>query len=102
MLAFQVIYPGDAQLSGTEKLNICYLSFPDSNSSTAVDTNYHFCIRRASNSLNAAQLKYSEQVLPTADIDPAHYYGFVHFRFALPRFANFLKLRACNYVAQRV
>lgn len=78
--ALEVIYPGDAQLSSSEKLNICYLSFPDSNSSCSSDTNYHFRIRRVSNSLNAAQSTYSERVLPTADIDPAYYYGFVHFR----------------------
>ena len=76
----QVIYPGDAHLSGSEKLNICYLSFPDSNSSCSSDSNYHFRIRRVSKSLNSAQSAYSERVLPTADLDPAYYYGFVHFR----------------------
>ncbi|VDD88152.1 unnamed protein product [Enterobius vermicularis] len=78
--ALEVIYPGDAHLSGSEKLNICYLSFPDSNSSCSSDSNYHFRIRRVSKSLNSAQSAYSERVLPTADLDPAYYYGFVHFR----------------------
>lgn len=78
--ALEVIYPGDAHLSGSEKLNICYLSFPDSNSSCSSDTNYHFRIRRVSKSLNAVQAAYSERVLPTANLDPAYYYGFVHFR----------------------
>uniref|UniRef100_A0A158R609 UDENN domain-containing protein n=1 Tax=Syphacia muris TaxID=451379 RepID=A0A158R609_9BILA len=78
--ALEVIYPGDARLSGSEKLNICYLSFPDSNSSCAADTVYHFRIRRVSKCLNATHVAYSERVLPTADLDPTYYYGFVHFR----------------------
>uniref|UniRef100_A0A914ZGA7 UDENN domain-containing protein n=1 Tax=Parascaris univalens TaxID=6257 RepID=A0A914ZGA7_PARUN len=78
--ALEVVYPGDAQLSSTEKMNICYLAFPDSNSGCSRDTNFHFRIRRSSNYLNAAQVAYTERVPIAAEIDPVYFYGFVHFR----------------------
>ncbi|KHN72432.1 Protein DENND6B [Toxocara canis] len=78
--ALEVVYPGDAQLSSTEKMNICYLAFPDSNSGCSRDTNFHFRIRRSSSCLNAAQIAYTERVPVAAEIDPVFFYGFVHFR----------------------
>ncbi|VDM42936.1 unnamed protein product [Toxocara canis] len=91
-----VVYPGDAQLSSTEKMNICYLAFPDSNSGCSRDTNFHFRIRRSSSCLNAAQIAYTERVPVAAEIDPVFFYGFVHFRqqrdATLPR--------ACHHIDQ--
>ncbi|VDN55859.1 unnamed protein product [Dracunculus medinensis] len=78
--AIEVVYPGDAQLSAAEKMNICYLAFPDSNSCCTRDTKFHFRIRRSSFQLNEVQTNYSENVPPAAQIDSIHFFGFVHFR----------------------
>jgi hypothetical protein len=75
-----VIYPGDAQLSSIEKSNICYLSFPDSNSSCTGDTGYFFRVKRSEESLTNAQWHFSEAVPVAMQPDPAFYFGFVHFR----------------------
>ncbi|KAK2167268.1 hypothetical protein LSH36_30g02036 [Paralvinella palmiformis] len=42
----EVVYPGHVKLTDKEKTNICYLSFPDSNSGCMGDTQFHFRIRR--------------------------------------------------------
>ncbi|KAL8583445.1 hypothetical protein ACOMHN_044804 [Nucella lapillus] len=44
--AMELIYPGHIKLSDKEKMNICYLSFPDSNSGCMGDTQFHFRIRQ--------------------------------------------------------
>ncbi len=40
--AIENVYPGDVQLSETDKTNICYLAFPDSNSGVMGDSQFHF------------------------------------------------------------
>jgi hypothetical protein len=79
--ALEVVYPGHAVLTATEKANICYLAFPDSNSGCMGDTQFHFRMRRFSGShINAAQLAYRQRAPTSIDIDPVYYFGFVHFR----------------------
>ncbi|XP_057306926.1 protein DENND6A-like [Hydractinia symbiolongicarpus] len=70
------IYPEHCNLSDTEKANICYLAFPDSNTGCMGDTQFHFRIRSFSHSIEK-----SSKVLDTAlQKDKSHYYGFVSFR----------------------
>ncbi|CAL2042019.1 unnamed protein product [Caenorhabditis brenneri] len=78
--ALEVIYPGDAILSNTEKINICYLAFPDSNSSNARDTNFHFRIRRAISDVRPCQKSFVEKSPSSLPFDAHYLYGFVHFR----------------------
>uniref|UniRef100_A0A915PQ42 UDENN domain-containing protein n=1 Tax=Setaria digitata TaxID=48799 RepID=A0A915PQ42_9BILA len=79
--SIEVVYPGDAQLTVNEKSSICYLSFPDSNSGMARDTNFHFRIRRSSTCSNLSEYgMYSERVPAAIDVDPQYFYGFVHSR----------------------
>lgn len=42
--SLEAIYPANnhAKLSANDKTNICYMSFPDSNSGVLGDTQYHF------------------------------------------------------------
>ncbi|MCP9265389.1 hypothetical protein DINM_020669 [Dirofilaria immitis] len=79
--SIEVVYPGDAQLTVNEKSSICYLSFPDSNSGMARDTNFHFRIRRSSGCSNlSTYAAYSVRVPAAIDADPQYFYGFVHSR----------------------
>ncbi|MFH4984338.1 hypothetical protein AB6A40_011047 [Gnathostoma spinigerum] len=78
--ALEVVYPGDAQLSSTEKTNICYLAFPDSNSGCTRDTTFHFRIRRSATHVSDAHVLYCERAPLAIGIDPLYYYGFAHFR----------------------
>jgi len=69
------VYPEHYHLTETEKANICYLAFPDSNTGCMGDTQFHFRIRSetyprtTSRNLDAALKK-----------DLHHYYGSVSFR----------------------
>jgi hypothetical protein len=76
----ETIYPGDVELSPQEKLNICYMAFPDSNSGCTQDTTYHFCTRQSGITLSTAQKQYCRQAPTFLQIDPNLLYGFVHFR----------------------
>uniref|UniRef100_A0A914W5L8 UDENN domain-containing protein n=1 Tax=Plectus sambesii TaxID=2011161 RepID=A0A914W5L8_9BILA len=79
--ALEVVYPGYCNLTATEKMNICYLAFPDSNSGCTGDTRFHFRMRRFSGkSLNTAQEAYDQRAPVYLQTDPVHYFGFVHFR----------------------
>ncbi|KAJ1365658.1 hypothetical protein KIN20_026059 [Parelaphostrongylus tenuis] len=78
--ALEVIYPGDAVLSTQEKTNICYLAFPDSNSGTMKDADFHFRIRRGTTEITSAQATLLERLSPSVSFDPRYLYGFVHFR----------------------
>lgn len=78
--ALEVIYPGDALLTNVEKMNICYLAFPDSNSGTLRDSNFHFRIRRSLNDFRENQKILMESLPTSSPIDPHYFYGFVHFR----------------------
>jgi len=43
--AIESVYPGNVHLSETDKTNICYLAFPDSNSGVMGDSQFHFRVR---------------------------------------------------------
>ncbi|CAB3406915.1 unnamed protein product [Caenorhabditis bovis] len=78
--ALEVIYPGDAILSNVEKINICYLAFPDSNSGNTQDSNFHFRIRRNLGDIRECQKNLVDKLPTSAPFDAHYLYGFVHFR----------------------
>ncbi|GFO44537.1 sarcolemmal membrane-associated protein [Plakobranchus ocellatus] len=80
--AMELIYPGHIKLTDKEKMNICYLSFPDSNSGCMGDTQFHFRIRQCPGrrSLSRAHSQYNKDCPVSLQLDDSHYYGFVYFR----------------------
>ncbi|XP_059167731.1 protein DENND6A-like isoform X2 [Physella acuta] len=80
--AMELIYPGHVKLTDKEKMNICYLSFPDSNSGCMGDTQFHFRIRQCPGRkpLVRAHSQYNRDCPVALQLDDAHYYGFVYFR----------------------
>ncbi|RUS83833.1 hypothetical protein EGW08_008414 [Elysia chlorotica] len=80
--AMELIYPGHIKLTDKEKMNICYLSFPDSNSGCMGDTQFHFRIRQCPGKrpLSRSHSQYNKDCPVSLQLDDAHYYGFVYFR----------------------
>ncbi|XP_025107449.1 protein DENND6A-like isoform X2 [Pomacea canaliculata] len=80
--AMELIYPGHVKLSDKEKMNICYLSFPDSNSGCMGDTQFHFRIRQCPGRKPTvkAHNAYNRDCPITLQSESAYYYGFVYFR----------------------
>ncbi|KRZ68066.1 Protein DENND6A, partial [Trichinella papuae] len=82
-LFFQIKYPNEAELTKTEILNICYLSFPDSNSDCLGDTQFYFRIRRSARGkeiTNPPLVEYNKMCPSALEIDPDYFFGFVFFR----------------------
>ena len=80
--AMELIYPSHVKLTDAEKANICYLSFPDSNSGCMGDTQFNFRIRQSPGRKPGSRLFTAiNKDLPVSfQGDNAHYYGFVYFR----------------------
>ncbi|OWF45695.1 protein DENND6A-like isoform X2 [Mizuhopecten yessoensis] len=80
--AMELIYPGHVKLTDTEKANICYLSFPDSNSGCMGDTQFHFRIRQSPGrkTTSKCQHQFNKDYPVSIQSDGAYYYGFVFFR----------------------
>ena len=87
--AIEKIYPVDqVGLSETDKTNICYLAFPDSNSGVMGDSQFHFRVRLSNDikpvghlSLNNCWLnEYNRRSPSAAALDPKYLFGFVYFR----------------------
>ncbi|KAH9508011.1 Protein dennd6a [Bulinus truncatus] len=80
--AMELIYPGHVKLTDKEKMNICYLSFPDSNSGCMGDTQFHFRIRQCPGRKPPvrAHSQYNRDCPVALQLDEAYYYGFVYFR----------------------
>ncbi|XP_054280264.1 protein DENND6A isoform X2 [Macrosteles quadrilineatus] len=89
--AIEVIYPVDAQLQEEDKTNICYLAFPDSNSSCMGDTKFHIRIRQTPGGpdLLPVHLLYNQKCPVYLQVDNGYFYGYVYFRqvkdITLPR-----------------
>ncbi|KAF2987621.1 hypothetical protein EK904_005996 [Melospiza melodia maxima] len=78
-----VIYPPHSKLTDKEKTNICYLSFPDSNSGCLGDTQFCFRFRRSPGRKVSfcCFLDQLDRDLPVyLKKDSAYYYGYVYFR----------------------
>ena len=78
--AIELIFPQETKLSDREKSNICYLSFPDSNSGCMGDTQYFFRTRCSSVELPDYHHEYNENCLPSLESNASYLYGFVYFR----------------------
>ncbi|XP_014782482.2 protein DENND6A isoform X4 [Octopus bimaculoides] len=80
--AMELVYPGHVKLTEKEKMNICYLSFPDSNSGCMGDTQFHFRIRQCpGRKLHIpAHSQYNRDCPISLQCDNAYYYGYVYFR----------------------
>lgn len=81
--AMELIYPGHIKLTEREKSNICYLSFPDSNSGCMGDTKFSFRIRQCpgrAKPMCGAHVMYNHNCPVALQVDPGHYFGYVYFR----------------------
>ncbi|XP_058838175.1 protein DENND6A [Topomyia yanbarensis] len=81
--AMELIYPKHVTLSEQEKMNICYLAFPDSNSGCMGDSQFHIRLRVSPGSdsvLTSEHLEFNYHCLPVHRADPGHFWGFVYFR----------------------
>jgi hypothetical protein len=73
------VYPSSAVLSENERTNICYMAFPDSNSSSLGDTKFHISCR-TTNLLTTTQRTYNRECQQHLKADAGHYWGYVYFR----------------------
>lgn len=78
--ALECIYPHHTELSETERSNICYLAFPDSNSGCMGDTEYSFRIRKTQLKNSKKWPDFEKDCPVTLLSDPTHLYGYVFFR----------------------
>ncbi|XP_026788509.1 DENN/MADD domain containing 6Aa isoform X2 [Pangasianodon hypophthalmus] len=81
--AVEVIYPHHSKLTEKEKMSICYLSFPDSNSGCLGDTQFCFRFRQAAGrkaSLGCFLDHFDRDAPVCLKKDPGHFYGYVYFR----------------------
>uniref|UniRef100_A0A182J276 Uncharacterized protein n=1 Tax=Anopheles atroparvus TaxID=41427 RepID=A0A182J276_ANOAO len=82
--AMELIYPQHVTLAEQEKMNICYLAFPDSNSGCMGDSQFHIRLRVSSGSENSTLPRglqeFNGHCLPVHRADPGHFWGFVYFR----------------------
>ncbi|XP_055999780.1 protein DENND6A-like isoform X4 [Ostrea edulis] len=78
--AMELIYPGHVKLTDVEKTNICYLSFPDSNSGCMGDTQFHFRIRQSPGRRHIPKSQLQKDYPHQLQTDSGYLYGFVYFR----------------------
>ncbi|KAF7693129.1 DENN/MADD domain containing 6Aa [Silurus meridionalis] len=81
--AVEVIYPHHSKLTEKEKMSICYLSFPDSNSGCLGDTQFCFRFRQAAgrkSSLGCFLDHFDRDAPVCLKRDQGHFYGYVYFR----------------------
>ncbi|XP_011307173.1 protein DENND6A [Fopius arisanus] len=81
--AVEAIYPTHVKLSESERSNVCYLAFPDSNSGCMGDTQYHVRIRQNSNFPTReppALKEYNRKSPSFLQFDKDFYWGYVYFR----------------------
>ncbi|TSM44166.1 Protein DENND6A [Bagarius yarrelli] len=81
--AVEVIYPHHSKLTEKEKMSICYLSFPDSNSGCLGDTQFCFRFRQAAgrkSSLRCFLDRLDRDAPVCLKKDQGHFYGYVYFR----------------------
>lgn len=104
---FQEVYPANAQLQEHDKSNICYLAFPDSNSSCMGDTKFHIRIRQSAGGpgLLPAHKLYNQKCPVYLQVDNGYFYGYVYFRqvkdVSLPR-GYFQKVRLEYFIQLRI
>lgn len=81
--AIELQYPRckELELTELESNNVCYLSFPDSNSSIIGATQFHFRMKlsKLDEKLKQFYSYYNTQTTLALNIDPQYIYGYVHF-----------------------
>lgn len=82
--ALEMIYPSHCKLSDAERNNVCYLSFPDSNSGVMGNVQFSFRIRSSSYTANLSQPdalhEYNSNCLPSDQTEEGYMFGYVYFR----------------------
>lgn len=84
--SLEEIYPSaqHVKLTQNEKANICYMSFPDSNSGFLGDTQHHFRIKQdqaqSKSNSNSIYDGYNQKTLSSLEVDKNHLFGYVYFR----------------------
>lgn len=88
--AIEKVYPSHVKLSEREKTNICYLSFPDSNSGCMGDTKFHFRTRLGPMARKSFTIyrDYNNECLSALQADACYTYGYVYFRQVKDRSAR--------------
>ena len=88
--AIERIYPEHIGLSDNDKTNICYLTFPDSNSGLMGDSQFHFRIRLSAETISKPSghlaqksrihSEYNRKCPGSIAFDPKYLFGYVYFR----------------------
>jgi hypothetical protein len=77
--SIELVIPSHCKLTEKEKLNISFLSFPDTNSTNLGDIQYHFRLNHESNL--ASYYQYYNSIVPAAlQVDQNSLFGYVNFR----------------------
>jgi hypothetical protein len=71
--------PENTILSDTERNNLVYMAFPDSNSNCMGDTKFHICLRTIKKLSDQHRL-YNRECKQDLKADIGHYWGYVFFR----------------------
>jgi hypothetical protein len=78
--SIELILPTHCKLTEIEKLNLSYLSFPDTNSVCLGDLQYHFRIHHESSNLSNYYQYYNSLVPAALQVDQHSLFGYVNFR----------------------
>lgn len=78
--SIELILPKHCKLTEIEKLNLSYLAFPDTNSTSLGDFHYHFRIQHDSGHLASYYQYYNSVVPPALQVDSSYLFGYVNFR----------------------
>lgn len=78
--SIEYLLPNHCKLSEKEKLNLSYLSFPDTNSTSLGDFQYHFRIQHELTNLSTYYQYYNTLVPSALQVDQNSLFGYVNFR----------------------
>ena len=78
--SIELLLPKHCKLTEKEKSNLSYLSFPDTNSTSLGDFQYHFRISHESPHLSAFYQYYNSIVPPALQVEQNSLFGYVNFR----------------------
>jgi hypothetical protein len=78
--SIEFLLPNHCKLTEKEKLNLSYLSFPDTNSTSLGDFQYHFRINHESSNLSTYYQYYNSIVPSALQVDKNSLFCYVNFR----------------------
>jgi hypothetical protein len=73
------VYPETVEFNETERNNLAYMAFPDSNSNCLGDTKFHISLR-TTQKLTIQQRHYNRECKQELKADAGHFWGYVYFR----------------------